>query len=79
MEKIKISTSSIQLDQAMKLCGVIHTGGEISFLEKEKKIYVNNELCTVRRKKLFPGDQIRVGKKKIFEIIRVEEEKDENQ
>ena len=60
MEKIKIETDMIQLDQFMKWASILQSGGEIRFLLEEKKIFVNGILCTAKRKKLYPGDKVEI-------------------
>lgn len=58
MEKIKITTDMIQLDQFLKWASILQSGGETKVLLLEKKIFVNGTLCTAKRKKLYPGDVV---------------------
>lgn len=58
MEKIEISTETIQLDQLLKLAGAVPTGGAVKPLLEEKRILVNGVPETARRKKLVPGDVV---------------------
>ena len=58
MEKVIISTPSIQLDQFLKWVGIIESGGQVRFLLEEKLISVNGEIATQKRKKLVPGDVV---------------------
>ncbi len=71
MEKIVIKTESIQLDQSLKLASVLQSGGEIRFLLQERRIFVNGELCTAKRKKLYQGDIVEIKGIGIYEIAGV--------
>ncbi len=58
MEIIRINTEYIKLDSLLKLAGLVETGGEAKILIQEGQVMVNGEVCTMRGKKLRPGDQI---------------------
>lgn len=58
MEIIRINTEYIKLDSLLKLAGLVETGGEAKVLIQEGQVEVNGEVCTMRGKKLRPGDQI---------------------
>ncbi len=58
MEIIRINTEYIKLDSLLKLAGLVETGGEAKILIQEGQVKVNDEVCTMRGKKLRPGDQI---------------------
>lgn len=58
MEKIEIHTETIQLDQCLKLAGVVATGGAVRPMIEDGIIFVNGVLETARRKKLSPGDVV---------------------
>ncbi|WP_062200914.1 S4 domain-containing protein YaaA [Massilibacterium senegalense] len=60
MEKITIDTEYITLTQALKLAGVIDTGGMVKWFLSEHEVYVNGELENRRGKKLYPGDYVRI-------------------
>lgn len=60
MEKIKINTAYIQLDQFLKWAGVLPSGGEIRFFLAAHKIWVNHMPCQVKRKKLYPNDIVTI-------------------
>lgn len=60
MEKIKINTAYIQLDQFLKWAGVLPSGGEIRFFLAAHKISVNYMPCQVKRKKLYPNDIVTI-------------------
>lgn len=55
-ETIAISTEFIRLDAFLKLSGLVDTGGQAKFLIQAGQVTVNGETCTMRGKKLRPGD-----------------------
>lgn len=69
MEKIKIKTDMIQLDQFLKWASILQSGGEIRVLLDEQRIYVNGEICTAKRKKLYPGYVVDIKGIGSYEII----------
>lgn len=56
MEKISISTDFIKLDSLLKFAAVTGSGGESKYVISEGMVTVNGEVCTMRGKKIFPGD-----------------------
>lgn len=58
MEKITVSitTEFIKLDALLKLANVVGSGGEAKVLIQEGEVRVNGAPCTMRGKKLRPGD-----------------------
>lgn len=58
MEEITINTEFIKLDAFLKFCGEAGTGGEAKLLVTDGKVRVNGETCTMRGKKLYPGDKV---------------------
>ena len=56
METITIQTEFIKLDSFLKYCGAVRTGGEAKTAIAEGEVQVNGEPCTMRGKKLRPGD-----------------------
>ena len=60
-EKIKISTEFIKLEALLKFSGVVETGGEAKLAIQEGDVKVNGEVCTMRGKKLRPGDRVELG------------------
>ena len=58
MEKITIETEYIKLDSLLKFAAVVVTGGEAKYVISEGKVSVNGEVCTMRGKKLRPGDKV---------------------
>lgn len=55
-ESVLIHTDYIKLQDAMKLANVVYSGGEAKLLIQEGAVKVNGESCTMRGKKLYPGD-----------------------
>ena len=58
MEPIAITTEIIRLDAFLKLTGMVDTGGQGKILVQEGRVQVNGEVCTLRGKKLVPGDTV---------------------
>ena len=58
METITIQTEFIKLDSFLKFCGAVGTGGEAKIVIAEGEVKVNGEVCTMRGKKLHPGDTV---------------------
>ena len=56
METITITTEFIKLQDLLKLSGLVYTGGEAKVLIQEGQVSVNGQVCTMRGKKLHPGD-----------------------
>lgn len=61
METILIHTEFIRLDACLKFCAMVGTGGEAKTLIQEGYVLVNDQVCTQRGKKLYPGDTISLG------------------
>ena len=55
-ERISIQTEFIKLESAMKLANVIPSGGTAKLEIQDGNVLVNGEVCTMRGKKLYPGD-----------------------
>ena len=51
-----ISTEFIKLEAAMKFAALTETGGEAKETIQQGLVTVNGEVCTMRGKKLRPGD-----------------------
>ncbi len=54
---VVISTEYIKLQDAMKFANIVYSGGEAKNLILEEQVKVNGEVCTMRGKKLRPGDK----------------------
>lgn len=61
MEIISITTEFIRLDSLLKLSGQVDTGGQAKFLIQDGQVTVNGQVCTMRGKKMRPGDTMAVG------------------
>ena len=61
MEKIAIKTEYIKLDALLKYAALLSSGGEAKIAVDEGLVRVNGEVCTVRGKKLRPGDRVEFG------------------
>lgn len=61
MEKIVIETEFIKLDSLLKFAALVGTGGEAKYVIQEGLVRVNGEVCTMRGKKLYPGDTVSFG------------------
>lgn len=55
--KIKIHTEFIKLQDLLKFAGAVETGGDAKLIIQEGRVTVNGELCSMRGKKLRPGDR----------------------
>ena len=58
MEKISIDTEFIKLDSMLKFAAAVGTGGEAKLVISQGMVKVNGEVCTMRGKKLRPGDKV---------------------
>ena len=54
---LTITTEFIKLQDALKYANVVYSGGEAKQLILEEQVKVNGEICTMRGKKLRPGDK----------------------
>ena len=61
MEKIVITTEYIKLQDLLKFANIVSTGGEAKIIIQEGLVKVNGEVCTMRGKKLRPGDDVEVA------------------
>lgn len=60
IETVVISTPFIKLDSFLKFAGAAETGGQAKELVQGEDVLVNGEICTMRGKKLRPGDTVDV-------------------
>ena len=54
---VSITTEFIKLESAMKLANIVISGGTAKNEIQEGYVTVNGEVCTMRGKKLYPGDK----------------------
>lgn len=60
-ETIQITTELIKLDSLLKFANVCETGGMAKEAVQCGDVLVNGEVCTMRGKKIRPGDVVEVG------------------
>ena len=58
METITITTEYIKLQDLLKFAAAVDTGGEAKLAVQEGDVTVNGQVCTMRGKKLRPGDVV---------------------
>ena len=58
---IKITTEFIKLDALLKFASMVGSGGEAKTLIQNGEVLVNGEICTMRGKKIRPGDTVSLG------------------
>ena len=56
IKRLSIKEDFIRLDSAMKLAGIVSTGGHAKTVIQNGEVKVNGELCLMRGKKLKSGD-----------------------
>lgn len=66
---LAIHTEYIKLQDAMKLANIVYSGGEAKALIQQEQVKVNGEVCTMRGKKLHPGDRFSFDTM-VFEICQ---------
>ena len=57
---VEINTEFIKLDSFLKFAGLVETGGIAKEVIAEERIKVNDEVCTMRGKKLYNGDRVTI-------------------
>ncbi|MBQ9673330.1 MAG: RNA-binding S4 domain-containing protein [Ruminococcus sp.] len=57
-EIIYIDTEFIKLQDLLKFCGAVETGGQAKLAIQYGDVLVNGEVCTMRGKKLRDGDVV---------------------
>lgn len=58
MEEIAIRTEFIKLDALLKFAALTGSGGESKAVIADGMVSVNGEVCTMRGKKIYPGDTV---------------------
>lgn len=56
-QPLYIETEFIKLESVMKLANIVPSGGSAKLEIQEGFVTVNGEVCTMRGKKLYPGDR----------------------
>ena len=57
-KEVAITTKFINLEAFLKFAGAVSTGGEAKNLIQDSLVRVNGEVCTMRGRKLRPGDTV---------------------
>lgn len=65
-DRIKIDSEYIKLQDLMKFCGLVGTGGEAKIVIQNGEVKVNGEVCTMRGKKLRAGDKVEFDETEII-------------
>ena len=60
--EVTIQTEYIKLDSLLKFAGLCDTGGFAKELVQQGAVRVNGEVCTMRGKKIRPGDIVEVDR-----------------
>lgn len=55
-DSLQITTEYIKLEAALKFAGIMETGGQAKEVIQQGSVLVNGEVCTMRGRKLRPGD-----------------------
>ena len=55
---VVIGTEFIKLEAALKYANAVESGGMAKTDIQDGQVLVNGEVCTMRGKKLYPGDRI---------------------
>ena len=58
MKTITITTEFIKLQDLLKFANLVETGGEAKECIQGGEVLVNGETCTMRGKKIRPGDVV---------------------
>ena len=58
MRTVIITTEFIKLQDLLKFASLVSTGGEAKQLILDEQVTVNGEVCTMRGKKIRPGDVV---------------------
>ncbi|MBQ1283476.1 MAG: RNA-binding S4 domain-containing protein [Acutalibacteraceae bacterium] len=60
MTEITITTEFIRLDSFLKLANLVGSGGQAKMIIQDGLVKVNDEVCTMRGKKLYGGEVVDV-------------------
>ena len=61
IQEVAIKSEFIKMDSLLKYAGLCMTGGEAKSLIEEGCVLFNGEVCTMRGKKVRPGDEVSLG------------------
>ena len=69
-QTVAITTEFIRLDALLKFAGAADTGGGAKALIQAGGVQVNGEVCTMRGKKLRPGDVVTLSGRELTVTCR---------
>ncbi|MBQ9827921.1 MAG: RNA-binding S4 domain-containing protein [Lachnospiraceae bacterium] len=58
MQEVFIKYEFIKLGQLLKLAGLVQNGNDAKYAVADGLVSVNGEVCLMRGKKIFPGDNV---------------------
>ena len=58
-QTVAIYTPFIRMDELLKFTSAVLTGGEAKEVIQEGYVEYNGEICTMRGKKVYPGDTVK--------------------
>ena len=65
MREFEITEEPIELYKILKFENMVNSGGEAKYVISDGQVAVNGEIETRKRKKIFSGDIVEFGEKKI--------------
>ena len=71
-QALAIHTEFIKLQDALKYANLVYSGGEAKQLILDEQVLVNDEVCTMRGKKLRDGDKFEFAGQKFVIIHEAE-------
>ena len=69
VREVPIYTPFIRLDECLKFAAAVLSGGQAKEAVQQGLVLVNGEVCTMRGKKLVPGDRVGFAGK-LYEVTR---------
>lgn len=72
MRDVVITTEPVELYKILKFEGMVGSGGEAKSVIEEGLVFVNGEIETRKRKKIFAGDTIEFNQDKV--TVRLQKE-----
>ena len=71
MTEITITTEFIRLDSFLKLANLVGSGGQAKMIIQDGLVKVNDEVCTMRGKKIYPEMTVKFNNK-IFKVKKID-------
>ena len=72
VQELAIHTEFIKLQDALKFANLVYSGGEAKQLILDEQVLVNDEVCTMRGKKLRDGDKFEFAGQKFVIVNEAE-------